>query len=172
MSNLQPSTCNLQPQWRMAFSFWNTPVGIAHTTDSTPARPSAHAANAQRSIQIHPIQGRAIEIRFRRVTLGQSPKFMIPPKDLRKTKIKGSEALSFPNSWAPILVLAAVLISQLCGFAGSSSEFEVVFAQNLIRSLKPRREGAAEYVQSGQRLGEIIARWREAGQQEWHLFTN
>ncbi|HYV27754.1 MAG TPA: hypothetical protein VFA77_09490, partial [Candidatus Eisenbacteria bacterium] len=56
--------------------------------------------------------------------------------------------------------------------AASSSDFAVAFDQSSITSLKPVREDAAEYIQRGQRLGELFVRWREFGEEAWLSLTN
>src|SRR6266581_9030091 len=156
----------------MARLIWKAPAGVAYTQFNK-LRGFAHM------LQMHRRLSKFIQFRQTRwlsdsVTLHSGICFeaMIPPKDLGKPKIGRQESLSFQNLWGPVLISGIVLLSELSGFAGSSSEFEVAFDGNALASLKPRREGAAEYIQGGQRLGDLFARWREPGQQDWRSFTN
>jgi hypothetical protein len=96
---------------------------------------------------------------------------MILPKNSGKTKIQKTTSL-FLSRLCGALVSAVVLVSAVAAFGASNSEFDVAFDHDALTSLKPHREGGAEYVQREQRLGDVFVRWREVGQHEWVGLTN
>ena len=69
------------------------------------------------------------------------------------------------------LALSVLVATQAVGQTGPRSDFEVIFENDAVTSLKHGREGTAEYVQSGRRLGELFARWRTEGH-DWRTSTN
>ena len=74
------------------------------------------------------------------------------------------------TSWRWLLVLGIVL-GNLIAVAHADSEFDVRTEGNKLSSLKARRPGAAECIQTNRTLGEVIVRWR-AGGTNWFSVTN
>jgi len=79
-----------------------------------------------------------------------------------------------PAMWRTTLLRLPVLVFVLCNLisvAQADSEFDVKFEGNTLTSLKARREGAAECIQTNRSLGDVLVRWRASGT-NWNSVTN
>ena len=69
------------------------------------------------------------------------------------------------------LLVAGIVLCNVASVSGADSEFDTKFEGNALTSLKARREGAAEYIQTNRSLGQVVVRWRTNGA-NWLSGTN